>query len=75
MFYGVTPLDIRKIAYELADRLEIPHPFKETTKIAGQDKAPKRKLKFAKTKKTQKKKEKSKLYQIQNYEKSALCVS
>lgn len=36
-FYGLTPLDVRRIAYELAERLEIEHPFNKTKKVAGED--------------------------------------
>lgn len=36
-FYGITPLDARRIAFEVAERMEINHPFNKTAKLAGND--------------------------------------
>jgi hypothetical protein len=36
-FYCLTPLDVRRMANELAERLKIKHPFNKTKKIAGED--------------------------------------
>ncbi|XP_018566588.1 uncharacterized protein LOC108907404 [Anoplophora glabripennis] len=36
-FYGLTPLDVRCVAYGLADRVKIKHPFNNTKIVAGED--------------------------------------
>lgn len=36
-FYGLTPMDIRKLAFQLAERMNINHPFNKEKKIAGLD--------------------------------------
>ena len=37
LYYGLTPLELRKIAYEFAERNSIPNTFCKTTKLAGKD--------------------------------------
>lgn len=34
-FYGITMTDVRKLAYDLAEKNELQHPFSRTTKLAG----------------------------------------
>ncbi|KAJ8952549.1 hypothetical protein NQ318_006913, partial [Aromia moschata] len=36
-FYGITPLDARGFAFELAEHLQLDHPFNKTAKLAGND--------------------------------------
>lgn len=36
-FYGITAIDCRRLAFELAERLNISHPFKKEKKMAGPD--------------------------------------
>ncbi|KAJ8932379.1 hypothetical protein NQ318_004533 [Aromia moschata] len=36
-FYGITPLDARRFAFELAEHLQLDHPFNKTAKLAGND--------------------------------------
>lgn len=35
--FGLTTYDIRRLAYDVAENLKIPHPFSKTSKIAGKD--------------------------------------
>ncbi|KAJ4445218.1 hypothetical protein ANN_07019 [Periplaneta americana] len=37
LFYGVTPLQLRRIAFEFASKNKIPHTFNSETKLAGKD--------------------------------------
>lgn len=37
MFYGLTPADLRKLAYEFAEANHIAHNFSQATKMAGKD--------------------------------------
>ena len=37
LYYGLTPLELRKIAYEFAEKNSIPNNFCKTTKLAGKD--------------------------------------
>lgn len=34
-FFGLTTTDVRKLAYEIAEKMKIKHPFNKTTKMAG----------------------------------------
>lgn len=36
-FYGITPLDARRFAYELAENMNLNHPFNRNAKLAGSD--------------------------------------
>lgn len=36
-FYGITPLDARRFAFELAEKMQLNHPFNKTAKLAGND--------------------------------------
>lgn len=36
-FYGLTPMDVRKLAYNVAEKMKIDHPFNKDKKIAGAD--------------------------------------
>lgn len=36
-FYGITPLDARRLAFELAENIQLNHPFNKTAKLAGND--------------------------------------
>ncbi|KAJ8940649.1 hypothetical protein NQ318_012732 [Aromia moschata] len=36
-FYGITPLDARRFAFELAEHLQLDHPFNKTAKLIGND--------------------------------------
>lgn len=36
-FYGMTTMEIRKLAYDLAVKNNIPHPFNTSTELAGPD--------------------------------------
>jgi len=35
--YGLTPMDVRRLAYEIAESIGVKHPFNKSTKMAGQD--------------------------------------
>ena len=35
--YGLTTLDVRRLAYEIAVKTGVNNPFNETTKMAGKD--------------------------------------
>lgn len=37
LFYGLTPLQIQRVAYEFAESNKLPHNFSRTTKLAGRD--------------------------------------
>lgn len=37
LFYGLTPVELRRIAYEFAEANKIPHIFNKTEKMAGKD--------------------------------------
>lgn len=37
MYYGLTPLQLRKVAFEYAEKLNIPNTFDKTSKLAGKD--------------------------------------
>lgn len=37
LFYGLSPLEIRRIAYEFVESKKICHPFSKDTKLAGRD--------------------------------------
>lgn len=37
MFYGITPDELRRVAYEYAERNNLKHAFNKTTKLAGKD--------------------------------------
>lgn len=37
MFYGLTPMQLRKLVFEYAEILKIPHRFDKTKKLAGKD--------------------------------------
>lgn len=36
-FYGMTTVEIRRLAFDLAEKNLIPHPFNKSTKLAGPD--------------------------------------
>lgn len=37
MFYGITPIELRRVAYEFAEINNIKHPFNTDTRLAGRD--------------------------------------
>ena len=37
LFYGLTPIEVRRIAFEYAELKELNHPFNKVTKLAGKD--------------------------------------
>ena len=37
VYYGLTPLQLRKAVHAYAEKLNIPHPFSKETKLAGKD--------------------------------------
>ena len=36
-FHGLSPMEVRKIAYELAEQLQLKHNFNKDKKMAGKD--------------------------------------
>ena len=35
--FGLTTIDVRRLAYEFAEKMKIPHRFQHTSKMAGKD--------------------------------------
>jgi len=36
-FYGMTPTDVRKLAFDFAEQQHVNHPFDASKKVAGED--------------------------------------
>lgn len=37
LFYGITPLELRRLAFEFAEKNRIAHPFRKESRLAGKD--------------------------------------